>query len=87
MREGRERVERLNRLVLRLVDFARPTIANGRCFGWAPDNLVLCSGLLGVSDRAKFGEFFARIGLVTDGGGTDLWCDWIGRGSRCSALA
>jgi 2-(1,2-epoxy-1,2-dihydrophenyl)acetyl-CoA isomerase len=71
--EGRERVELLNRLVLRLVDFPRPTIAmvDGFAVG-AGCNLALCCDLIVASDRAKFGEVFAKIGLVPDGGGTYL---------------
>lgn len=71
--EGRERVQMLNRLVTRLVDFPRPTIAmvDGYAVG-AGCNLALCCDLVVASDRARFGEVFARIGLVPDGGGTWL---------------
>lgn len=71
--EGRARVEILNRLVLRLVDFPRPTIAmvDGFAVG-AGCNLALCCDLIVASDRARFGEVFAKIGLVPDGGGSWL---------------
>jgi 2-(1,2-epoxy-1,2-dihydrophenyl)acetyl-CoA isomerase len=71
--EGRARVEALNRMVLRLVDFPRPTIAmvDGFAVG-AGSNLALCCDMIVASDRARFGEVFAKIGLVPDGGGTWL---------------
>ncbi|MGH7393326.1 MAG: enoyl-CoA hydratase/isomerase family protein [Candidatus Rokuibacteriota bacterium] len=71
--EGRARVEALNRMVLRLVDFPRPTIAmvDGYAVG-AGCNLALCCDLVVASDRAKFGEVFGKIGLAPDGGGTWL---------------
>ena len=71
--EGRMRVEALNRMVLRLVDFSRPTIAmvDGYAVG-AGTNLALCCDLIVASDRAKFGELFCKIGLAVDGGGTWL---------------
>jgi 2-(1,2-epoxy-1,2-dihydrophenyl)acetyl-CoA isomerase len=66
-------VELLNRMVLRLVDFPRPTIAmvDGVAVG-AGTNLALCCDLVIASDRARFGELFNKIGLVPDGGGTWL---------------
>ena len=77
--EGRARVELLNRLVLRLVDFPRPTIAmvDGYAVG-AGCNLALCCDLVVASDRAKFGELFWKIGLVPDGGGTWLLSRAVG---------
>jgi len=71
--EGRARVEALNRMVVRLVDFPRPTIAmvDGYAVG-AGCNLALCCDLIVASDRAKFGQVFGKIGLVPDGGGTWL---------------
>ncbi|HEV8614447.1 MAG TPA: enoyl-CoA hydratase [Methylomirabilota bacterium] len=77
--EGRARVELLNRMVLRLVDFPRPTIAmvDGFAVG-AGSNLALCCDLIVASDRAKFGELFWKIGLVPDGGGTWLLSRVIG---------
>src|SRR5881296_4687754 len=70
--EGRRRVESLNRMVLRLVDFPKPTIAmvDGYAVG-AGSNLALCCDLIVASDRARFGELFWKIGLVPDGGG--MW--------------
>src|SRR5216684_1130592 len=77
--EGRQRVESLNRMVLRLVDFPRPTIAmvDGYAVG-AGTNLALCCDLVVASDRAKFGELFNKIGLVPDGGGTWLLSRLVG---------
>jgi 2-(1,2-epoxy-1,2-dihydrophenyl)acetyl-CoA isomerase len=71
--EGRRRVELLNRLVLRLVDFPRPTLAmvEGYAVG-AGTNLALCCDLVIASEGARFGELFNKIGLVPDGGGTWL---------------
>jgi 2-(1,2-epoxy-1,2-dihydrophenyl)acetyl-CoA isomerase len=71
--DGRARVEALNRLVMRIVDFPRPVIAmvDGFAVG-AGCNLALCCDLIVASDRAKFGEVFAKIGLVPDGGGSWL---------------
>jgi 2-(1,2-epoxy-1,2-dihydrophenyl)acetyl-CoA isomerase len=69
--EGRARVELLNQMVMRLVNFPRPTIArvDGFAVG-AGFNLALCCDLVVASDRAKFGEVFGKIGLVPDGGGS-----------------
>ena len=77
--EGRRRVELLNRLVVRLVDFPRPTLAmvDGYAVG-AGTNLALCCDLVVASDRAKFGELFWKIGLVPDGGGTWLLSRMVG---------
>lgn len=77
--EGRQRVESLNRMVLRLVDFPRPTIAqvDGFAVG-AGCNLALCCDLIIAADRARFGEVFGKIGLVPDGGGTWLLSRVVG---------
>ena len=77
--EGRARVQMLNTMVLRLVDFPRPTIAmvDGYAVG-AGTNLALCCDLVVASDRAKFGELFNKIGLVPDGGGTWLLSRLVG---------
>lgn len=77
--QGRARVEMLNRFVVRLVEFPRPTIAmvEGYAVG-AGCNLALCCDLVVASEGARFGEVFAKIGLVPDGGGTGLLSRLVG---------
>ena len=64
---------------MRLVEFPRPVIAmvDGFAVG-AGCNLALCCDLIIASDRAKFGEVFAKIGLVPDGGGSWLLSRVVG---------
>jgi 2-(1,2-epoxy-1,2-dihydrophenyl)acetyl-CoA isomerase len=78
---GQARVEALNRVVGRLVRFPSPTIAmvDGVAVG-AGMNLALACDLIVASDRARFGEVFAKIGLIPDGGGTYLLARRVGLG-------
>jgi 2-(1,2-epoxy-1,2-dihydrophenyl)acetyl-CoA isomerase len=77
--EGRARVELLNRFIVRLVNFPRPTLAmvEGYAVG-AGCNLALACDLVMASETAKFGELFGKIGLVPDGGGTYLLSRLVG---------
>jgi len=69
--EGQSRVEAINRVIMALARFRTPTIAmvDGVAVG-AGCNLALACDLVLASDRARFGESFARIGLIPDAGGT-----------------
>ncbi len=68
---GRARVEALGRAILALARFRAPTIAmvDGAAVG-AGCNLALACDLIVCSERATFGEVFARVGLVPDAGGS-----------------
>jgi 2-(1,2-epoxy-1,2-dihydrophenyl)acetyl-CoA isomerase len=72
-------MRRLGRLVVRLHDLPKPTIAavNGVAVG-AGCNLALGCDLIIASDAARFSEIFARRGLSLDGGGSWLLPRLIG---------
>jgi 2-(1,2-epoxy-1,2-dihydrophenyl)acetyl-CoA isomerase len=85
--EGQARVAALNRAVRRLVRFRAPTIAmvDGFAVG-AGSNLAIACDLVIASTRARFGEVFARLGLIPDGGGIYLLPRRIGL-ARAKELA
>ena len=72
-------MRRLGRLIMRLHDLPKPTIAavNGVAVG-AGCNLALGCDLIIASDTARFSEIFARRGLSLDGGGSWLLPRLIG---------
>ena len=72
-------MRRLGRLVVRLHDIPKPTIAavNGVAVG-AGCNLALGCDLIIAADAARFSEIFARRGLSLDGGGSWLLPRLIG---------
>ncbi len=71
--EGEARVTAMNRAVLALVRFPAPTIAmvDGFAVG-AGCNLALACDIVVAAERARFGEVFARLGLIPDAGGSYL---------------
>ncbi len=69
--EGRARMQKMNEMVIEIATFEHPVIAmvDGFAVG-AGCNLALACDLIIASDRARFGEVFARVGLIPDAGGT-----------------
>src|SRR3989442_6830605 len=63
-------IERLNRCVLRMQRLQKPIVGsiNGVAAG-AGLNIALATDLRIAADTARFGEVFARVGPVPDGGG------------------
>jgi 2-(1,2-epoxy-1,2-dihydrophenyl)acetyl-CoA isomerase len=79
--EAEARVLGLNRAVRLLAEFRTPTLAmvDGFAVG-AGCNLAIACDLVVAADRARFGQVFARLGLVPDAGGTWLLPRRVGLG-------
>ncbi|HJN93799.1 MAG TPA: enoyl-CoA hydratase/isomerase family protein [Dehalococcoidia bacterium] len=71
LRRYRSREEALTPIVPAILDCEKPTIAavNGAAVGMGMDLALLCDIRI-ASDRAKFGSFFVRRGVVGSVGGT-----------------
>lgn len=67
---GRDRLKNVQQLVRAMTTLEKPIIAavNGAAIG-AGFNIVLACDLILASEKAKFSESFARIGLIPDMGG------------------
>ena len=67
---GRDRLKRLHRVTLSMVEMEKPIIAavNGYATGGGC-NLALAADLIIASERARFAQSFARIGVISDMGG------------------
>jgi 2-(1,2-epoxy-1,2-dihydrophenyl)acetyl-CoA isomerase len=68
--DGRERIKKLHRWIVELINLEKPVIAavNGYAVG-AGCNLALACDLIVASDEARFSESFSKIGLIPDAGG------------------
>ena len=69
--EAKAQMELINAMVLKLANFPAPTLAvvDGFAVG-AGCNLALACDLIIASERARFGQVFAKVGLIPDGGGS-----------------
>lgn len=67
---GRDRLKNVQQLVRAMVTLEKPILAavNGPAIG-AGFNIALACDLILASDKAKFSEAFAKIGLIPDMGG------------------
>lgn len=68
--EGRDRLKRLQRVTLCMVEMEKIVIAavNGYAIGGGC-NLAMAADLIIASDRAQFGQSFIHVGVISDLGG------------------